>query len=186
MKKNKRTLLLFILLFSSLLCQAGVNISVNAKLKKERDTSKKGKGYSVKRTKKELQKYQLEITISNIGKENAQCVLEWYFFKQKFQKKSGRNPTLCEKGSLNLSLSKWERVKKSITSITLSNSVTKSSSKTGSRRRRRSIEKKTYSGFRYKGYVVLLRQQDKIIAKKTSDTRFLKPEWMEKIEAYKK
>lgn len=120
------------------------------------------------RTEKETQTYMLEITVSNTTSEQDIYQLEWYFIGRDAAGED--KPFLCEKGSKELTVSGRSKIQHSITSQPAISSETKNAGYSGD-----------LLGFAYKGYVVLVKHGDTILAKEGSNSSFLKDKWLEKL-----
>lgn len=160
-------------------------ISVKGELKKERDSSKNETANSSSKTKSEVQHYDLQATVANTGKNAGTFDLEWYFLKRQLDGKGNKgDPAVCEKGKETLTIGGMKRVTHPVTSSSLSWSETKSSKSGNSNRgNNSSSSKKNISGAVYGGYVLLLRADGQIVAKYSSDKRFLTEEWLQKLQA---
>jgi hypothetical protein len=159
-------------------------ITVKGELEKERDSSKNESEKNSTKTKTEKQHYELAITAANTGKQGGTFDLECYFFKRQLDDKGNKgDPVLCEKDKATLTLGGMKRAMHKVTSETLSWEESKSSkSSSGKSNSSKSSSGKSISGEVYGGYIVLLRAEGEIIAKYSSDKKFLSKEWLSKLD----
>ena len=181
-KLGFKGVLLFVL-FSSLFCYAGsVSLTVTEKIKKERPKLKPEKSNHITvKTKVLISQSTLTIKLANFG-ESGSFQLEWYFFEQVILPSGKKGDfKIFEKGKESISLDKKAKTKKEVKSQEVKSTEKKTEKYNSSRHDKGNSSQKSCSGSIYKGYVVLVRQDGKIVAKKASSPKFLKKEWMEKL-----
>ena len=169
--------------------RVSARISVKGDLEKKRDSSKNEGTNKSTKTKSEIQHYELQVTVANTGKEEGTFDLEWYFVKRPLDAKGKKgDPEVCEKGTKTLTIGGMKRVVHPVKSAALTSSESKTNNNgnnNNNRNNNNSSTTKSITGAVYGGYVVLLRVDGKVIAKYSPDRKYLKDEWVRKLEAYK-
>jgi hypothetical protein len=160
-----------------------VRLNVQDKLNKDRESEKTESDKSSSKTTTESLTYDLDIQVSNTSKQEGTFDLEWYFFKCRLDSKGKKeDPVLCEKNKTSLTIGGQKRVSHKVTSQTLKNTESKSSKSSSGKNSKSSGSSKSFSGSTYAGYVVLARQDGKIVQKYSSDKKFLTDAWIGKLE----
>jgi len=178
-----KTIIFSMLLISAVSYAGGVTVSVTEKIKKDRNNTKTKQKHTVIRKTVSKQQSTLTIVVSNLSSESATVQLEWYFFKRQIIKKGRKGDFILEeKGSESLSLEPKKKTKKTVESKEYERTEIKTDKNNDNDRHHDSGgTKKIYKGSTYGGYVVLLRKDGKIIAKKSSESRLLTKEWLKKL-----
>ena len=178
--KKILTRIIFAILFASMASYAGsVNIAVTQKLKKTpENTTEKGKN-STTRIRILKQEVTLAISVSNYA-ESGSFELEWYFIHRVLTTKGKKGlPEIFDKGKETITVENKKKIKKTVVSKEIESKTSKSNKKTN--RRNSSGSNKKYKGSVYAGYIVLVKKDGKVVAKKASDSKFLKKEWLEEF-----
>jgi hypothetical protein len=167
-------------LLSSSALAAAVRLSVTDKLNKDRTSEKSESEKSSSRTKVETLTYDLNIQVSNTTKAEGTFDLEWYFIKRPLDDEGKKgDPILCEKDKTTLTIGGQKRISHKVTSKALKNTESKSSKSSSGNSSKSSGSSKSFSGDTYAGYVVLARQDGKILAKYSNEKKFLEDSWVE-------
>ncbi len=185
-KRNSLNLMLsmglaigFLSVFATSASGAAARLNVKADLDKDKETTKNESEKKSSRSTVETQTYTLNIQVSNTIKQEDSFDLEWYFLSRSIDSKGKKgDPILCAKDKTSLTIGGQKRVSHEVVSKTLKNSESKKSSGSS----KSSGPAKSFSGSVYAGYVVLVRQDGKILAKYSNESKFTTEEWLEKLE----
>ncbi len=155
---------------------AGVRLTVKGDLDRDSKSEKKETKKSSRRSETESLTYELDIQVSNTTKQEAIFDLEWYFLRRPLDSKGKKGePVLCEKDKIALTIGGQRRVSHKVTSETITNSESKTSKRSSGNGPGSS---KSFSGDVYAGYVVLVKKDGKILAKKSNETKFTSAQWL--------
>lgn len=149
-----------------------IRLSVRHKFNKSHDSSKTEAKVSSK-TKIEKQQYELDIQVLNSSETEDTYTVEWYFIKRPITKEGKGEPSVCERGSTELTLPPRKPVKHPVTSKELSwkeGKTAAANSKTSA--------KVTISGDYYDGYIVLVTKNGEILAQESNEDKYLEPIWL--------
>ncbi len=190
MKKVQIVKLMFVpLLFTALLWSAGesfaaangAKVTLMVKDKADRNKDRKediredGNGDDVETiTDTDTEICTLTVKIKQSGEPQAACQLEWYFLSENTTSAKDKGTTVIfSPGQKSISLTNNVVLEETVTSAPfVLTQITSSYSDSDDIR----------SGDVCKGYIVLVRQGEAILAKASNSTRYLKDEWIEKCK----
>jgi len=160
------------------------SLSVGVKTKKDetndRTIDNGDDGTMTKETKKLNRVQELTISVLNPNARPEEYTLEWYFFAQQVKKEKGievgdHKFVILDQGSAEIKLGARQKVKRKVSSgeCILTKTTFDFEACCG-----RSTVTQYEKGQEMKGYLVILKSGDKVLARKASSKRYLKPDWV--------
>jgi hypothetical protein len=156
-----------------------VRVDVSTERDKKEETENKSRAIVTTETSTETDHCTLTVDVKNSSDQSENYQLEWYLISKRTSKDVPEELTVADSGRTDLLMDAKETVQKTITArpfVFTVKSVNSNFNAGGDRSRQ------TRSGDAYAGYTVLLKQRGQIVAEKSSSSRFLKDEWMDKYQ----
>ena len=149
-------------------------------LDKDTDTAKTDNS----RTTTESRAYELEIKVTNFSDADEECEIAWYYIERALDEEGDKlPPTLSKGGQKTVRIPAGQSIREHIVSHVLTVKTAKVTTTKKDGKKKRTTTETTISGSEFEDYIVVVRQDGRIVKSASGNRKFLKEEWLGQLDA---